>query len=767
MGQLPQLPAKQTSRHGAQQGGLGQGNSPPSEHVLPQLKIWASYASADLVRDHLTLHLAALLPLSFVFLCYIYSRLRTQSRQQLQSPQLQVEMLAAAIVVLQIVQFIFCHERFRRSHRLVQWGARAGYYVPVPLAASAVGVMLRFQCPYWLVAIFFAAGQSDTMSAYSLHDDRQNLRRFAKQTLCLAYLAVALQGAAYQSPMEAFSLGAGFLVFLQDQRIRSRAMIPSSNICMAAAEHVGFKVPSTIREPDLGQIVVSVGSLESYRSAVSGCTTYKDIMSLNWFSSSRFKDVCLSSALFLRLLRLYDTPQVDCSSVNLLFKKLLAERGGCARAVKIVEVQLSFMFDYFFTAHGSPCHASHWLHICYCSLKIVFLLSVLLLVYCIEEHSKGSALITSGSLCVLILLELCKVVGYLRSNWFLVSYMSNRTSHPWAPHYRRILLPGREASSVFDTIFEGIGGQEPTWQNKLEQYSLVEHFDCASLKQRLLGGKLGWPQRGTLPTPGVELSAKFKAWIFYKPVDSKPSGIIRDGVAQERQKGYRNALEWTINQETKIHTILIWHIATWFCDLSGETSDRYEHRYYATYLSRYCAYLVAFHPELLPGHHIVTTSVFDDAVEEAENNLKGETSSDERYQRMETWDEEYSSDHQGILKLGVKLGRELMDISDSPSELWDIIADFWAEMLLFVAQFGNVTAHIEHLAKGGQFVTHLWALLSNTGIQRDSPFIKRNKKDGNRTRHPQEDESKGQRLSKNNKGKKGKGKKDKGKDHAD
>ena len=48
-------------------------------------------------------------------------------------------------------------------------------------------------------------------------------------------------------------------------------------------------------------------------------------------------------------------------------------------------------------------------------------------------------------------------------------------------------------------------------------------------------------------------------------------------------------------------------------------------------------------------------------------------------------------------------------------------ADFWADMMLFVTPSNDANAHAEHLAVGGEFVTHLWALLTHAGIlNRDS-----------------------------------------------
>jgi hypothetical protein len=37
-------------------------------------------------------------------------------------------------------------------------------------------------------------------------------------------------------------------------------------------------------------------------------------------------------------------------------------------------------------------------------------------------------------------------------------------------------------------------------------------------------------------------------------------------------------------------------------------------------------------------------------------------------------------------------------------------------MLLYIAPSDNTHAHVAQLAEGGEFITHLWALLSHAGI---------------------------------------------------
>jgi hypothetical protein len=68
-----------------------------------------------------------------------------------------------------------------------------------------------------------------------------------------------------------------------------------------------------------------------------------------------------------------------------------------------------------------------------------------------------------------------------------------------------------------------------------------------------------------------------------------------------------------------------------------------------------------------------------------------------------------------ILAKGLKLGTEIESIEDSFLR-WKVMAEFWAETILYIAPSDNAKAHMEHLAQGGEFLTHIWALLTHAGI---------------------------------------------------
>lgn len=82
---------------------------------------------------------------------------------------------------------------------------------------------------------------------------------------------------------------------------------------------------------------------------------------------------------------------------------------------------------------------------------------------------------------------------------------------------------------------------------------------------------------------------------------------------------------------------------------------------------------------------------------------------------LEEQQEEEQNRYESMIKRGIRLGRQLQSIDDMVLR-WKVMANFWAEKFLYIAPSDNVSGHIEHLANGGEFLTHVWALLSNAGI---------------------------------------------------
>jgi len=118
-------------------------------------------------------------------------------------------------------------------------------------------------------------------------------------------------------------------------------------------------------------------------------------------------------------------------------------------------------------------------------------------------------------------------------------------------------------------------------------------------------------------------------------------------------------------------------------------------------------------PKLLPGNHYDSSLVFDAVAVEAAQFLQ---KVEDKYEALRGLPE---STETSIFRRGMKLGKQLEEME--ADKCWKVLADFWAEMLLYVAPSENVKEHIETLTKGGEFITHWWALLTHAGILERPP----------------------------------------------
>ncbi|RLM68933.1 uncharacterized protein C2845_PM17G13640 [Panicum miliaceum] len=191
------------------------------------------------------------------------------------------------------------------------------------------------------------------------------------------------------------------------------------------------------------------------------------------------------------------------------------------------------------------------------------------------------------------------------------------------------------------------------------------------------------------------------------------NGPPTNGSTSLRRNGVLGHFDWTLKQETHIHTILTWHIATCYCDMFPPAEESSSDREVATTLSGYCAYLVAFLPELLAENSLITSMVLQQVLGEAKEALgrRRRLSMEAKLRRIQ--EVELPEDGAAGLRdlttfrKGVRLGRQLEQQQPDALARWKVMVDFWAETILYVAPSDN-----------GEFVTHLWALLSNAGIHK-------------------------------------------------
>ncbi|KAJ4760798.1 hypothetical protein LUZ62_025826 [Rhynchospora pubera] len=301
------------------------------------------------------------------------------------------------------------------------------------------------------------------------------------------------------------------------------------------------------------------------------------------------------------------------------------------------------------------------------------------------------------------------------------------------------------------------------WHNKMGQYNILESFSYKPrVKQALHYGTLHMIKK---PIEGGKVGKKIKSFQEVKQsivdallsinggnhgnqMNSMPSSLYTEQV--------RNDYRWASRQETFSHLILVWHIATSMCeiqlfehtrpersclnsflhklktcwtqphpfmvDLKSLEGGTRSHYIVANSISRYCAYLLVFVPELLPDHVIVSEQVFEGTISEARNILGGCHSLESVLEKLKSVEGgatqmEGNDPERTIVQKVAILGRELLADPEMNTENgWKMLADFWVNLLLYLAPSRMMEDHKSHLFEGGEFITLFWALFSNCGI---------------------------------------------------
>jgi hypothetical protein len=128
----------------------------------------------------------------------------------------------------------------------------------------------------------------------------------------------------------------------------------------------------------------------------------------------------------------------------------------------------------------------------------------------------------------------------------------------------------------------------------------------------------------------------------------------------------------------------------------------------ATTLSRYCAYLVFYKPKLLP--------IASNSVRYMCNELLREANSEEK---PGIGGGGGGQDTTGIVWRGRRVAEGLARClrgQEGGEITWKALAELWCELIVTMAPQGSIAAHQKELGKGGEFITHLWALLYHAGI---------------------------------------------------
>ncbi|KAG2623491.1 hypothetical protein PVAP13_3KG063800 [Panicum virgatum] len=331
-----------------------------------------------------------------------------------------------------------------------------------------------------------------------------------------------------------------------------------------------------------------------------------------------------------------------------------------------------------------------------------------------------------------------------RSDRWMVAYMCR--AHHQKDGLRRMVAHLRRSIKLPEFI-----RSNDYWQSRIGQYSLLEETrrrprSMAADAATLLFRPRSWfghkaqesessPAR--LP-PGLKASIVRVLRESNGELDGVPSLERAHNLPYWELRGHRSS--------HKIKVVLKWHIATCYCDIalrrSLEQPVGTSSRGVAEALSMYCGYLVAFRPALLPGRQSYTKAAFQQVLDEVMALVGDQLSVQGRFESLERRREQghmETLEQTVTLSDGLDLGYLLISRVRDRELLWRVLENIWVKLILSLApQQSDDAAYAKHhatyLARGGEFVTHLWAMLSHAGILEQSTWPR----DGQVHEEPQE-----------------------------
>ncbi|PUZ44647.1 hypothetical protein GQ55_8G123200 [Panicum hallii var. hallii] len=455
-------------------------------------------------------------------------------------------------------------------------------------------------------------------------------------------------------------------------------------------------------------------------------------------STPQQKDWCLSFALF-KLLRCrfarYNLTTAGSMGTLTFFRSLLLQKDDehdGSRVFRVIADEHSFLHDYYYSSlpisYSKRCLPilsifTSLLSICYCIFIASIAISDIIYysagsetqvrcrVWCIEQSlAAESTSYNSGRhyydyvpllflLVSVVIAEVRDMASYICSNWTKVALICRYVNR---------------ASSQHSFCMQ-------KWVSLLV---LHPRKTPPVLARRLL----------CLPDQKwkVKVPAAVKVGIIEAVRGLINGRCLSNGAESLQESELGQSFHWACNgNKGTSETILIWHIATCILEVKHPYQTNQEqtssqnsisnHKIAATHLSRYCAYLMSWCPDLLSDNKEWIKSRYEAVKMEAGCALAELPAAgsvlmpeDDEYQQLVDHLSE-NSKHE-VLNDGVKLGKQLVEMINEEETAWKLLANFWSEMILHVAPSENLKGHSEAIARGGELVTLLWALLFHAGI---------------------------------------------------
>ncbi|XP_006645492.1 uncharacterized protein LOC102714141 [Oryza brachyantha] len=631
----------------------------------------------------------------------------------------------------------------------------------------------------WACFLLLLLGSADTMTAFNFDDSSQQTRSMMNQAIHVVYLLflvlyykAQLRGVFVVSLFLLWSLSVvrlGLRVKAYLSTNRSRGLIRDNQVVHEYMEgewvnSAGLRPrsgssydPRTMKEyiylidgkedekVRYGEHVIEV----PYRvpetvdvEKVFQCEGKLLRLSGGDRGAARRRDLCLSFALFKMLRLRFAVDHVGNIDFHFQSKKcrdfvvkgLLADDQDLDRAFRVVEAELGFLFDFFYARYPSikdSLAPDLAVYAAILTTSLFTLFSPDLLQYSGRQQGDGGTaanivihgfnldlLITRLVIVWYIFLESYQFMAFIFSDWHKVKMLCRYVRNESWQNKVLVEVPLKVLCYFNVTRY---------WKGTIGQYFILDNAHPHWIKTFLSWFSIeAQALDAWLMTRSVRLTPELRRAVLRELKNC--DGEITDG----RMRMYRQGvIDLDIDKTgyTYASYILEWHVATSICNYklgmeknaaaaAAADGELARHHEVAMKLSGYCAYLLAFRPELIPNKTCTSTSYTRGTLKNAREFLAKCKSDEDKYNKLIDLGSSAHMEHPEVLFLceGSRIARYLINRIVDAGDLWLMLATFWANMILYISPSDRAVAHASRMATGGEFITIIWALLTHAHV---------------------------------------------------
>ncbi|CAL5077725.1 unnamed protein product [Urochloa decumbens] len=663
---------------------------------------------------------------------------------------LRIQALALVAIVLSFFLVVYGSCRRWSNRWIVQKGFLAAQVLSLSLGTYSIGLMQSSSVksemyPIWAVSLLTLFGCMDPVTSYNSHDYKSPLLKVIFQ-LCLYCGYVVLMCVSSVSGVVG-NLAVGVLsaiTFIKSFHRSLALVLPSRK--RSQLEQLESREPEALEHHGNGlevHLPLHPSEIDRYARQPKRDKNMGNIY-------TRIQEKQFQDRLKRRFLGLHTDREMEYKRDQLFKLFWIHPNIDYKRTLKAIEVELAFLYEIFFTSNEFIHYyeaktSSFWALASFIGICFVGVATAIPgTLTRSHRHSTSTGPNAAGTsiivgttttdlivtLVILVSLALLQLLQLLRcwtSNWARVAFACEYAmGAPMKSMSGEYLVRPRMCGRMAGMLGLQYIGQvlRELWGSDAKGGAAVRLDEDVKASIADFLGQMKSTRIG-------------KEWcsLFVDNGVSKSELPFRKGGLLDHRFIMSQAYSFT-------ESVMVWHIATWYCEHKekpqpkeeegtgcsetakaggGRELAREKHRHVAIALSKYCAYLVVSAPELLPGSSAETKRAFDQAMEKARKGLAaGEWTSVDHHVAF------VGNLTNDAFLYGVYFGKLLCDETPPPSyctrrrsdDPWEVLARLWVQTLLYAAPYGDVEAHRQRLSQGGEFITHLWALLYHLGFDK-------------------------------------------------